>query len=198
MKSCNHYEAAFAHYLQFQAIPYISTRETKRCFAGQEDYGSLKNIDFLVMNRGKCLYSDLVPEKNSRNSAFRFNSTLNQSASCSWLIDIKGRRFPSGQAHPQYWRNWTSEDDLVSLSRWETIFGVGFEGLLVFAYLVTGERSPIERNRLFEFQNQYYAFFGVTLKTYYQYSKPLSPRWRTVSMPSPQFRQAIIPLDQLL
>ena len=128
MKSSNHYEAAFESFLQSQAIPYMSTRETRRSFAGQEEYGSLKNIDFLVMNRSSV--DAVQPVRQSR--------ALEAS---SWLIDIKGRRFPSGTAHPQYWRNWVSEDDLLSLSRWETIFGRGFQGLLVFAYNVLGDRS---------------------------------------------------------
>ena len=185
MKSSNHYEAAFESFLQSQAIPYMSTRETRRSFAGQEEYGSLKNIDFLVMNRSSV--DAVQPVRQSR--------ALEAS---SWLIDIKGRRFPSGTAHPQYWRNWVSEDDLLSLSRWETIFGRGFQGLLVFAYDVLGDRSPIDRSRLFEFQNRYYAFLGIPLSVYYRECRPLSPRWRTVSMPNAKFRQMVVPLDELL
>ena len=185
MKSYNHYESAFAQFLQSQAIPYLPTQETKRSFAGEQEYGSLKNIDFLVMNRGAC--ESLISPRESQ----RLESS-------SWLIDVKGRRFPSGTAHPQYWRNWVSEDDLLSLSRWETIFGAGFQGLIVFAYDVVGERSPVDRSRLFEFQNRLYAFLGIPLSVYYRECKPLSPQWRTVAMPNAKFRQEVIPLDELL
>ena len=185
MKSCNHYESAFVQFLQSLAIPYLPTQETKRSFAGEEEYGSLKNIDFLVMNRAAC------------ETPLRLQQSKKLETS-SWLIDIKGRRFPSGTAHPQYWRNWVCEDDLVSLSRWETIFGDGFQGLIVFAYDVIGERSPIDRSRLFEFQNRQYAFLGIPLSIYYRECKPLSPRWRTVTMPNAKFREAAIPLDELL
>ena len=40
----------------------------------------------------------------------------------SWLVDVKGRRFPSGE-QKQYWKNWSTRDDLVSLSQWERLFG---------------------------------------------------------------------------
>lgn len=194
MKKNNHYESAFAQYLHSREIPYLSTRETQRSFAGQEEYGSLKNIDFLVLNRSTCLNDPQVYPAGGREK----NESAEKIDGCSWLIDIKGRRFPSGQAHPQYWRNWVSEDDLLSLSRWETIFGVGFQGLLVFAYDVLDQRSPIERSRLFEYQNHFYAFLGIPLKTYYRNCRTLSPKWRTVAMPGVQFRKSVIPLDELL
>ena len=70
--------------------------------------------------------------------------------------------------------------------------------LIVFAYDVVGERSPVDRSRLFEFQNRQYAFLGIPLSVYYRECRPLSPRWRTVSMPNAIFRQSIVPLDELL
>ena len=33
------------------------------------------------------------------------------------LVDVKGRRFPSGDEQKQYWKNWSTRDDLVSLAR---------------------------------------------------------------------------------
>ena len=54
-----------------------------------------------------------------------------------WLIDVKGRRFPAGK---QYFRNWSTEDDVRSLSRWEHLFGRGFSSLFVFAYNVVRKK----------------------------------------------------------
>jgi glutamyl-tRNA synthetase len=34
----------------------------------------------------------------------------------SWLVDVKGRRFPSGDEQKQYWKNWSTRDDLRSLA----------------------------------------------------------------------------------
>src|SRR5262245_5257124 len=54
------------------------------------DEGSIKNLDFIVSPGGGP----------------------------AWLIDVKGRRFPSGE-QKQYWKNWSTRDDLLSLARWE-------------------------------------------------------------------------------
>jgi len=32
------------------------------------------------------------------------------------LVDVKGRRFPSGDEHHHYWKNWSTRDDLRSLA----------------------------------------------------------------------------------
>src|SRR5262245_14090736 len=55
----------------------------------------------------------------------------------SWLVDVKGRQFPT--ARSQYWRNWSTADELRSLASWEALLGPNFTGLLVFAYNVIGE-----------------------------------------------------------
>src|SRR4051812_21768477 len=54
--------------------------------------GSMKSLDFIVSPPGRL----------------------------SWLVDVKGRRFPSG-TQKQYWKNWSTRDDLVSLARWERL-----------------------------------------------------------------------------
>jgi hypothetical protein len=77
--------------------------------------GSLKSLDFLV----------------------------SPAAGQSLLIDVKGRRFPSGVKHPQYWRNWSTADDLEGLATWARHFGASATPVLVFAYWVTGGKSPV-------------------------------------------------------
>ncbi len=47
--------------------------------------------------------------------------------SANLLVDVKGRRFPSGgEGGNHKWENWATADDLDSLSRWEGVFGDGF------------------------------------------------------------------------
>src|SRR5436190_23360338 len=60
----------------------------------------------------------------------------------SWLVDVKGRRFPSGH-QKQYWKNWSTQDDLRSLAQWEKLFGERFGALFVFAYNIVGDRAPL-------------------------------------------------------
>src|SRR4030088_2691729 len=66
----------------------------------------------------------------------------------TWLVDVKGRRFPSGE-QKQYWKNWSTRDDLSSLSQWERLFGEPFGALFVFAYNVVGDRAPLPAPRRF-------------------------------------------------
>ncbi len=131
--------------------------------------GSLKSLDFIVSPPG----------------------------SGSWLVDVKGRRFPSGR-QKQYWKNWSTMDDLRSLAAWQRLFGEQFTGLFVFAYNVLGDRSPLAREELFAFRDGLYAFVGVTLSDYARSARPISPRWETLAMPCGQFRRVATPLETLL
>lgn len=115
----------------------------------------------------------------------------------SWLVDVKGRRFPSGRGR-QYWKNWSTRDDLLSLARWQQVFGERFMGLLVFAYLVHGERAPLPAAQLFTFRERTYGFVAVRLEHYATYARRISPRWDTLAMPSRRFRQLAEPMERLL
>jgi hypothetical protein len=115
-------------------------------------------------------------------------------AGTSWLVDVKGRRFPSGE-QKQYWKNWSTRDDLVSLARWEHLFGGRFGALLVFAYNVLGEQAPLPAERLFEFRGGLYGFVGIRLRDYARHARPISPKWDTLAMNVVPFRQLAAPLD---
>jgi hypothetical protein len=129
--------------------------------------GSIKSLDFIVSPPGQA----------------------------SWLVDVKGRRFPSGDEHHQYWKNWSTRDDLRSLAAWQERFGADFCPMLVFAYHLVAGRSPLPPNQLFEFRGQHYGFLGVRLADYVPHARPLSDRWDTVAMPTALFRRAARPLE---
>jgi hypothetical protein len=117
--------------------------------------------------------------------------------SISWLIDVKGRRFPGANEQKQYWKNWSTRDDLRAMSAWEQLFGAGFQGLFVFAYAIAGDRSPLPADRLFEFRRRLYGFVGVRLHDYACYARPISASWQTVALPSKQFREIARPIDEV-
>lgn len=123
--------------------------------------GSLKSLDFLVSPPG----------------------------STGWLVDIKGRQFPAGTRRKQYWRNWTTRDDLRSLAEWGRHFGPSMQPVLVFAYHIVGDRSPLPEEELHAWGGEWYAFVAVPLAEYLVDARPLSRRWDTVSLPTPLFRQ---------
>ncbi|MCI0360797.1 MAG: HYExAFE family protein [Planctomycetaceae bacterium] len=171
----NHYEAAFEAYLRWLAVPYIAVDETHRTLIGrdcadrQQATGrpSLKSLDFVVS-----------PPRSSG----------------SWLVDVKGRRFPTGKS---YYKNWSTADELSSLAAWEDLFAAQAKGLLVFAYNVVGDRAPLAAEELFVFRGGLYGFVGIELAHYASWSKQLSPRWGTVTVPVAQFRSLARPAREL-
>jgi hypothetical protein len=70
----NHYEAAFEQYLRNGGVPYVAVDEAKRSVLSNG--ASIKSLDFIVSAAGPT----------------------------TWLVDVKGRRFPSGDIQKQYWR----------------------------------------------------------------------------------------------
>ena len=174
-KRDNHYEAAFEAYLRWLGVPYIAVDETHRSLLGRESLPaaagqarpSLKSIDFVVSPAG---------------------------TTGNWLVDVKGRRFPTGSS---YYKNWSTADELHSLAAWEDLFGADSKGLLVFAYNVIGDRAPLAAEELFVFRAGLYGFVGIELAHYTSWSKPLSPRWGTVSVPVAQFRALARPAREL-
>ena len=113
------------------------------------------------------------------------------------LVDVKGRKFPSG-SQKQYWKNWSTAEDLESLAEWERLFGTGFQGVFVFAYNVLGDLAPVPCQQMFEFRNAWYGFVVITLHDYAAHAHTISPKWQTVAMPCDKFRQLATPLHSLL
>ncbi len=179
----NHYEAAFEEFLRGRGVPYMAVDEAKRSVLS--DGASLKSLDFLVSSGLDC-----------RSPARRRRAPTPRRV--TWLVDVKGRRFPSGDIHKQYWKNWSTRDDLRSLAQWEGLFGEGFRGLFVFAYDVLGRRAPLAAEELFEYRGSLYGFVAVTLADYAGHARPISPRWDTWAMPADDFRRFARPLTELL
>lgn len=163
----NHYEAAFEAYLRARHVPYVAVDESRRSLLGD---GSLKSLDFIVS-------SGASPTR--------------------WLIDVKGRRFPSGE-QKQYWKNWSTRDDVDSLYCWERLFGEQFAGLFVFAFSVVGDRAPLPSERLFDFRGGLYGFIGIRLREYAAHARPISPAWDTVAMSAERFRSLAAPVEEFL
>ncbi|MDO4551666.1 MAG: HYExAFE family protein [Planctomycetia bacterium] len=205
----NHYEAAFEAFLRHHNIPCISTREDSRSASIFSGDPSLKTLDFIISAKQNPFSLQNFPQdseepQNISTQTGHFKTlehsdiTKRHLSELSWLVDIKGRRFPSGKTKKRCWVNWVTEDDLISLTRWENIFGEKFFGLFVFAYLITENVSPLEQSRLFSYHKNHYAFLGVPLSTYRTLCRRCSPRWKTFTLPVKTFREQAIPLDELL
>ncbi len=164
----NHYEAAFEEFFRSRGIPYVAVDEAKRSLLSSG--ASIKSLDFIVSSPGQA----------------------------TWLVDVKGRRFPAGDVQKQYWKNWSTRDDLRSLAQWEELFGANFRGLFVFAYDVLGDRAPLPAEELFAWRGSLYGFIAVPLSDYAAHARPISPRWDTWAMPAADFRRLARPLAELL
>ena len=116
----------------------------------------------------------------------------------TWLIDVKGRRFPSGDQQQQYWKNWSTRDDLRSLARWQQHFGLAFSPLLVFAYHLVGSQSPLPPRLLYDFRGERYGFVAIRLDDYASHAHLISIRWDTVAMPTRLFRETATAFEDLL
>ncbi|MFN5533330.1 MAG: HYExAFE family protein [Planctomycetaceae bacterium] len=115
------------------------------------------------------------------------------------LVDVKGRRFPSGDAEGGHrWENWATAEDLPALRQWQQVFGPGFRAVLVFAYHVVSERLHGEFEQLFRFRNSVYAFYGVWADDYQRAMQVRSASWQTVSVPTRVFRELKHPLANIL
>jgi hypothetical protein len=131
---------------------------------------SLKSMDFIVTSR-------------------RFHNLL---------VDVKGRRFPSGAPGAGHkWENWATEDDLASLLRWQEVFGAGFRSMLVFAYEIVDARFAAEFPRPFLHRGRPYSFFGVWADEYQSAMHARSASWETVTLPSGDYRSLRFPMSDL-
>jgi hypothetical protein len=115
------------------------------------------------------------------------------------LVDVKGRRFPSGgEGRGHTWENWATEDDLTSLVAWQGIFGSGFRAMLVFAYEVVDDRYLDRFPELFAFRDRRYGFFGVAADEYAEVTRTRSASWGTVGAPRAAFQRLRRPIAEFL
>jgi len=158
--------------------------------AAFEEYLRQRQVPYVAVDETKrCL----LAEASIKSLDFIVSSPAGR----SWLVDVKGRRFPGG-TQKQYWKNWSTRDDLVSMAHWERLFGDRFQGLFVFAYDILGDRAPVSQEQLFQFRDNLYGFVGIRLTQYAFYARQISPRWDTVAMPAERFREMAEPLERFL
>jgi hypothetical protein len=212
----NHYEAAFEEYLRSRGVPYVAVDEARRSLLS--DGASIKSLDFIVSVPASARKKSTDCEDSIQGMEIGVSvpaSARDKSTDCkdsiqgmeidvsapvkiAWLVDVKGRRFPSGDGSKQYWKNWSTADDLRSLALWERLFGSNFCGLFVFAYDVLGDRSPLPAEELFRHRGKMYGFVAVPLSAYLGHARLISPRWDTLAMPTAKFRHYARPLSELL
>src|SRR5262245_50062458 len=114
----------------------------------------------------------------------------------SLLVDVKGRRFPSGDPEKRrwVWQNWAMREDLDGLARWEARFGRGYRGLLVFVYHVLPTVDlPLGTADIWFWRGRLYLLRAVVASDYRAAMRTRSPRWDTVHLPTDTFRRLVRP-----
>lgn len=112
------------------------------------------------------------------------------------LVDVKGRRFPTGPAHRQrrVWECWSTLEDMSGLERWAELFGPGYQGLLVFVYhLLPSVVVADSTEDLWTWRGRRYLLRAVPAEAYRRYMRVRSPSWGTVSLPGAVFRELVQP-----
>jgi hypothetical protein len=165
MDRSNHYEAAFEAYLQWHRLCYVGVDETRRAWLGET---RVKNLDFIVHGDGGARL----------------------------LVDVKGRSFPSGSPGRQrrIWECWSTREDVDGLERWAGLFGSDYQALLVFTYYLQPSVSLAEdTDDLWTWRGRRYLLRAIPVADYRRHMRVRSPKWETVGLPGPVFRDLVRP-----
>ena len=163
-KRHRHYERAFEEWLRARRAPCVPVSQVRR--SGDAD-GPIKNFDFLVHAAGGRHY----------------------------IVDVKGKRFPQiSRGREAYWENWVHLSDLEGLLSWESHFGDGYEGLLVYCYwLQTPDGAGVRKT--FSFRGRDYLLVGIPARTYAEHCRRRSTRWQALSISVKEFPSLVKPIE---
>jgi hypothetical protein len=115
------------------------------------------------------------------------------------VIDVKGRKFPTGTRGGSTWQNWAEEADVDGLTRWAEHFGSGFRGVLAFVYQIQPPYTlPDTTPDRFAFRNETYLMRAVEVGDYRAHMRPRSKSWGTVHLPTAAFRRLVRPFSDFL
>lgn len=171
-----HYEQAFEHYLRANRIPYVAVDEAKKSLLPKTAAGEpaaplkLKSFDFVVYAADRNL-----------------------------LVDVKGRMFGTTAAKSSLsdrrLESWVTIDDVDGLSKWQELFGSGFEATFVFAYCLRQQPPDALFEECFSHGGKWYALREVPLAAYRREMVTRSQRWKTVHLPTEAFARISRPFS---
>lgn len=166
----NHYEAAFAGYLQWHRLCHIAVDETRRSFLGEQ---SIKSLDFVVYGQDGTGF--LVDVKGRRYPG------------------------GTPERPRRVWESWSTREDVIGLKRWCEVFGPRYVGLLVFAYHVQPGCPDLPDDAdLWTWHERRYVLRAVEVTEYARAMRVRSPRWDTVCLPVAAMHRLARPLYEFL
>lgn len=166
--SSNRYERAFENWLIDNKVKYTVIDQNKRAAFNKI---KLKSFDFL-------LYPSNQPVI---------------------IAEVKGRSFKGASFEKLAGLEcWVSTEDVDGLSHWQRVFGKGHRAFFIFAYGIVNIDVDFDGRSVYDYRDNRYAFFAVSLDDYKRFMKMRSPKWRTVTLPAERFRQCAVQLQNLL
>lgn len=169
MQRRHHYEQAFESYLRSRRIPYVAVDEARKALLPGTTPAGAKTLDAALKSFDAIIYGQDV----------------------NLLVEVKGRR---AAAFPSHLQNWVTLDDVESLSRWESLFGSGFEAAFVFIYWCQDSPPDGLFDEIFTHAGRCYALRVVRLTEYRSAMRLRSARWRTVHLATSSFARLATPL----
>lgn len=176
--SPNHYELALTSWLFDNGVRFLAVDQQKR----------------KVFARNKIKTFDLLVYPN--DTAITSSRTL--------VVEVKGRLFKGARlSEATALANWVTKEDVIGLTRWEQIFARTEQrqsSNAVFIFTYKFERIDVETDGLetYDFDNNLYCFYAITLDDYRKKMKQRSPKWQTYDLKAADFRAAAVPLGELL
>ena len=164
----NHYERAFESWLLDNRVAYIAIDETKKKAFRN---AKIKSFDFLI-----C-------PPNQHNIIAEVKGKLFKGSSLTGLCGLEC---------------WVSIDDVNGLAGWQEVFGPGHAAAFVFAYRIEKADVDFDGRDYYDYADNRYVFFAVSLDDYCRHMKRRSPKWRTVTLPADRFRQCAVQMQNLL
>jgi hypothetical protein len=154
--------------------------------AAFEDYLRAKGWPYVAVDEAKKAMFASVALKS-------FDFVVYSSTGPNLIVDVKGRKFPSGGRgvkSKRTWENWITRQDVEGLTQWQEVFGSAFVAVLVFAYWFQGppQRSPF--GDVHVFRQRHYAFLGIRLADYVAAARPRSAKWQTIAVPAATFSRS--------
>jgi len=166
--SGNKYERAFENWLMDSRIQYIAIDDHKKAVFAR---CKIKSFDFLLYPRsGRTI-----------------------------IAEVKGRKFRGiSFAKLTALECWVTTEDVDGLARWQQIFGTGHQAVFVFAYGAENIDVDFDGRPVYEFDENRFVFFCITVDDYRSFMKRRSPKWQTVTLPADKFRQCVLGINEFL
>ena len=167
----NLYEQAFESFLAENKIPFVWVDQSAR---PELHDTSVKNFDFL-------LYPD---------------------SQCPVLVELKGRTFKGDSlAGLKGLDGWATFEDVQALSQWLIRFRSDFpdvRAFFVFAFRFANIDVETDGRDVYDYRGERFLFLAIPLEKYVDAMKIRSPKWQTVTLPAEDFRQAAVPLKEII